>query len=502
MRRWAAGLAVVGLLAAGACSSGGDDDVRVAPDLGDPGDCMVVDLAVSSEKVALMTELARTFNDSDDGEARRRLPVRPAPEQGLGRGHHPAGHGLGRGAPRARARSSGRRRRAPGARSSTSAWPTTASRRWPPRASRSCRRRSSSPCRSRWPTPSATPRRRSAGTDILRLATSEEGWAAYGHPEWGPFRLGKTNPNFSTSGLSALIAQAYAATGKTSGLSAEDLDNPSTEAFATGRRVGGRALRRHHADVPQQLVPHRPRGHVAAPTPRPSPSRRSRSSTTTRATPTASSTPASGPASRASRSSPSTRRRARSSRTTRSSSSTPPWVDDEGARRARRRFEEFVKRPENQRKVLEFGFRPGNPDVAVGRADRRRPTASTPTSPSTLLEVPSPPVLIDLLDKWAEQRKSARVLLVLDVSGSMSEVADQDTGETRLDLAKRAAIEALDQFKDEDEVGLRIFTTNEDGHRRRDPRRRADRADRAEQGGPAARRSATRSRSTARRSTR
>ena len=45
----------------------------------------------------------------------------------------------------------------------------------------------------------------------------------------------------------------------------------------------------------------------------------------------------------------------------------------------------------------------------------------------------------------------------------MSEVADPDTGETRLDLAKRAAIEALDQFKDEDEVGLRTFTTNEEG---------------------------------------
>ena len=110
--------------------------------------------------------------------------------------------------------------------------------------------------------------------------------------------------------------------------------------------------------------------------------------------------------------------------------------------------------------------------------------------------------MVDLLDKWAEQRKSARVLLVLDVSGSMSEVADQETGETRLDLAKRAAIEALDQFKDEDEVGLRIFTTNEDGHRGRDPRPRADRADRAEQGGPAAARSTTRSRSTARRCTR
>ena len=59
------------------------------------------------------------------------------------------------------------------------------------------------------------PESRSGWADILRLAQSEEGWAAYGHPEWGPFRLGKTNPNFSTSGLSALIAQAYAATGKT-----------------------------------------------------------------------------------------------------------------------------------------------------------------------------------------------------------------------------------------------------------------------------------------------
>ncbi len=36
-------------------------------------------------------------------------------------------------------------------------------------------------------------------SDILALATDPAGWAAYGHPEWGPFRLGKTNPNFSTA---------------------------------------------------------------------------------------------------------------------------------------------------------------------------------------------------------------------------------------------------------------------------------------------------------------
>src|SRR3546814_2992528 len=53
--------------------------------------------------------------------------------------------------------------------------------------------------------------------DILALGKDQAGWGAYDHPEWGAFRLGKTNPNFSTSGLSALVAQAYAAHGKTSG---------------------------------------------------------------------------------------------------------------------------------------------------------------------------------------------------------------------------------------------------------------------------------------------
>ena len=88
-------------------------------------------------------------------------------------------------------------------------------------------------------------------------------------------------------------------------------------------------------------------------------------------------------------------------------------------------------------------------------------TASIPKQPQTLYEVPKPAVLVKLLNKWQTQRKSARVLLVLDVSGSMKDPADPDNpdGPTKLDLAKKAAIEALDQFKPEDEVGLRIFTT-------------------------------------------
>ncbi len=50
------------------------------------------------------------------------------------------------------------------------------------------------------------------------------------------------------------------------------------------------------------------------------------------------------------------------------------------------------------------------------------------------------------------------MLLVIDVSGSMGE--EVGGGETKLDLAKRASIDALDEFKPEDQVGLRIFSTN------------------------------------------
>ncbi|HYD08637.1 MAG TPA: VWA domain-containing protein, partial [Acidimicrobiales bacterium] len=70
-----------------------------------------------------------------------------------------------------------------------------------------------------------------------------------------------------------------------------------------------------------------------------------------------------------------------------------------------------------------------------------------------------PEVMIEVLDRWDEQRKSAKVMLLIDVSGSMGDIANDATGETKLDLAKRAAIEALDQFKDDDEVALRIFST-------------------------------------------
>ena len=133
-----------------------------------------------------------------------------------------------------------------------------------------------------------------------------------------------------------------------------------------------------------------------------------------------------------------------------------PWVSAEQKAGAEA-FGRYIQRPDAQQRVLEFGFRPGNPSVGVA-APVTRANGVDPDEPTKVLEVPEPAVLVRLLDLWAEQRKGARVLLVMDVSGSMGEPGD-DAGNTKLDLAKDAAITALDQFKGHDLVGLRIFST-------------------------------------------
>jgi Ca-activated chloride channel homolog len=71
-------------------------------------------------------------------------------------------------------------------------------------------------------------------SDILALARSQKGWAAYGYPQWGSFKFGHTHPQFSNSGLISLFAEVYAASGKTAGLTAADLNKPHTAEFLAG----------------------------------------------------------------------------------------------------------------------------------------------------------------------------------------------------------------------------------------------------------------------------
>ncbi len=296
--------------------------------------------------------------------------------------------------------------------------------------------------------------------DILRLARDPAGWGALGHPEWGPFRLGKTNPNFSTSALNATIAQYYAASGKTSGLTLEDLNRPEVDQFA--RSIESSVV--HYGDttltflnslyradqrgtgltyvsavaVEEKSVIDFNRGNpdgILDPGEKPKPPRE----------PLVAIYPKEGTL----------------------FSDNPfitvdaPWVSAK-EKRAAAKFEQFVQQPSNQKRVLRFGFRPGNPQVAIG-APIEAKFGVDPNQPQARLELPSPPVLVGLIDRWGQNRKAARVLMVIDVSGSMGEAAGGDEGPTKLDLVKKAAVDALGQFKPDDDVGLWIFSTGISG---------------------------------------
>jgi len=452
---------VAAALLAGACSGG--EDVGGGTTV-DPRreNCVTVDTAVSSEKIELLTDLAERFNSSDeaalDGECIY-VEVRSKASGGattaLAEGWSEAAEG-----PRPVIWSP-----------ASSAWGTILNQRLTesgasPMAPEDPTPFMLTPLVIAMPEPMAEalgyPETPVGWQKILELATSETGWADYGHPEWGQFRLGKTNPNFSTSGLSALIAQTYAATGKSAGLSSEDLANPAVVQF--GSDIESSVV--HYGDITMTFLNNWFRA-----------DRRGTALTYASAVAVEekslidyNSGNPDGVLSQGEEPRPPRIPLVAIYPTEGTLYSDNPffildaeWVS-EAERQAAEKFQAFVQRPENQERVLEYGFRPGNPEVAVGDPIVTG-NGVDPDQPSALLEVPTGQVMIDLLDAWATQRKGARVLMVLDVSGSMGEPADPDdpNGPTKLDLAKQALIDGLDDFKADDLVGLRIFTTDDSG---------------------------------------
>ncbi len=457
MRRAIAGALALVVLAV-ACTgdddddAGGDDDTETS-DLSDAdaGDCVVVDMAVSSEKIALLTELAEEFNGSDGAQVNERCVfVRPrSVASGLAATLIPEGW------PNPEANGEPPVIWSPAA----SAWAGIVNDRAGAELAPAGTPFMLTPLVIAMPQPMAEalgwPNEPIGFADLAPLANDPAGWGAVGHPEWGPFRLGKTNPNFSTSGLNFTIAEYYAATGKTSGLTVEDLARPAAVDFAT--QIESAVV--HYGDITMTFLNNwfaaDARGTALTYTSAVAVEEKSVIDYN-RGNPDGVLQPGEEP------------------RIPRDPlvaiypeegtlySDNPfivldtEWVDaDEKAAAAL--FEEFVQLPANQQKVMEFGFRPNNPSVALADPIVAE-NGVDPNQPTAELQVPSPEVLIGILDSWAELRKEARVLLVLDISGSMGEPAD-DQGRTRLDLAKEAAISALDEFKPTDDVGLWVFST-------------------------------------------
>ena len=377
-------------------ASGGLDDV--------PKGCEAVDMAVSPEKVTLLTDLARSFNDSDAAKKGGCSVVRVQKKSsGVGM------QLLADGWPNAEVNGPKPVVWSP----ASSAWGAILNQKRrdknQPDLAPPSKAFMRTPLVIAMPRPMAQalgwPDAQIGYADILALAQDPNGWGAKGHPEWGPFKLGKTNPNFSTSALSATIAQYYAATQKTTGLSLEDLGQPQVDAFARG--VESSVV--HYGDITLTFLNNLYRS-----------DRRGASLTYVSAVaveeksvidynqgnPDGILDPGEQPRK------PRVPLVAVYPKEGTLFSDNPfivldaPWVSSR-QKQAAHAFEAFVKQPENQRRVLKFGFRPGNPQVRVG-APIDKTNGVDPNQPQNVLDVPEPPVLVRILDLWAQQRKAAR----------------------------------------------------------------------------------------------
>jgi Ca-activated chloride channel family protein len=293
--------------------------------------------------------------------------------------------------------------------------------------------------------------------DLAKLATDPKGWAAYGHPEWGEFRLGKTNPNLSTSGLSATVGAYFAITGTTSDLGREDIADPKNQAFV--RNIERSIV--HYGDTTLTFLSNLLRAD----------DRGDALSYISAVTVEENSVwaynqgnPTLDPNQLGKHGKPKTQLVAIYPKEG-TIFSDHPFVPmnglDPAKKRAADEFLSYLHGQDAQALFQKYGFRDhkGNPGSTVTQEN-----GLLRDQPATKLTVPQAGVLNALLEAWGELRKPANVLIVVDRSGSMREEVP-GTGKSKGDLAKAAAAESLGEFRGHDQVGLWMFSAQLDDER-------------------------------------
>ncbi|MFN8374342.1 MAG: substrate-binding domain-containing protein [Anaerolineae bacterium] len=124
------------------------------------------------------------------------------------------------------------------------------------------------------------------------------------------------------------------------------------------------------------------------------------------------------------------------------------WTTAE-QREAARVFTEYVLTPTVQQTIMSFNFRPANPDVPLDFPFVPE-NGVTVEGPSTILDVPQPEVIAAIQQSWALVKKQADILMVMDISGSMQ--TDDKIGQ-----AVEAALAFLDGMESTNRVGLMLF---------------------------------------------
>jgi Ca-activated chloride channel family protein len=266
--------------------------------------------------------------------------------------------------------------------------------------------------------------------DILKLADDPRGWAGQGHPEFGPFRLVHTNPDFSTSGLEAVVAEYYAATGKKEGLRESEVT--SSKARQSVKDIERSIV--HYGDttlfIADQMRKEGP-GYASA--------------VAMEEVTLLDFNRTRGSADRLVAIYP-------KEGTFYSDSPfivlNAPWVRPEQAEGAKA-FQRFLAEKITPELAARSGFRPADLD-AKPVAPITAENGADPAQPRRVLGLPEPRVLAAIKETWREDRKPANILLVLDTSGSMFE-------EQRLTRAKAGLRAFLNGLGPQDRVGLTAF---------------------------------------------
>jgi Ca-activated chloride channel family protein len=279
-------------------------------------------------------------------------------------------------------------------------------------------------------------------SDIAALSTNPQGWAAYGHPEFGAFKFGHTNPNYSNSGLDAVIAEHYAAIGKVRGLSISDVNDPKTADFVANVESSiihygdstGFFADKMFTNGPDYLsatvmyeslvveandgktYPHLPFPVVAI-----YPKEGTFYSDHPFAIPQAS------------------------------------WVTP-AKRTSALAFRNFLLAPTQQQKALQYGFRPANVNTALA-APIDAAHGVDPSEPKTLLQTPTADVVNAVESSWNQQRRKVDVMLILDRSGSMN---DSIGGVSKIDAAKQGLTEFVNLLGESDGLGITVFSNSAD----------------------------------------
>src|SRR5215211_1599541 len=275
------------------------------------------------------------------------------------------------------------------------------------------------------------PDKRIGFEQIIELARSNQGFAKYGHPEFGRFKLVHTNPDFSTSGLEAVVAEYYAATGKKEGLTEQD--------------VSGSAARRIVKDIERSIV------HYGDTTLFIADQMRREGPGYASAVAMEEVTLLDFNAHRGTQ----PRLVALYPPEGTFYSDNPfivldaPWVQPR-QREGAKLFQRFLADEITPELAARSGFRPASLDEDPV-APVSKENGVDPAQPERVLGLPEPRVLDAVRRSWRQDRKPANVLLVVDTSGSMAE-------ERRLERAKAGLRTFFRNVGRQDSLGLTIFS--------------------------------------------